>query len=702
MAYILSPASITDEDRLNQTAVLLSKQWGGSIASRRATLLQKTYSWILIDRSADPSLVLGHIRLTPAVSTTLQDCAANTGVLTSVIISSQQRGKGLGRILMHLIEAQAKLQGYHILTLWTHDAEDFYTKIGYTKCEPRRALTTMVSAFENLNHKTVNNLESMLSKQLNLRHSMQTSTIPSVISNHISSDYTSEESTGQYTVWLQKRLCDEIPLQLVSLQDIRKDILNSDCVQDQISRICSEGTVITEVSLQWVLHVSCDSSNSNSSGGSSSTISTSSGSCANIIWSSGNVNRGTNTTVGGTTTTTTTSAPDGLPWARQIGPSCGIQALRFARYILTGLDAVPAMVEPELSSREVTGGVRVELSSGGAVVEQADSFSSSSSSSSDNVCHSVHTYHLTIPLANTTTILDNNQSPIYHINSHNINDIHYTTAPIQMRHPIEYTSTGSSTTPTTTPTSTTTTPASTTITLLARAIAQGYTKDGELFNIHHACSLACQLLEGYTQSGSSSSGGSERSSSNSTSGIHAEVMSVPNLTAAQLCSILSGTHTTDTHPVFTGLYTAGHPGLVLFPYDRDDIRSVPCSKRGAAAHYALLCGYVLLPHTTIGGGVSSGGDSSTTTTTGVSTADGEVHPEQLLVVGIHGLSRHPIVATWAQWVKSNSQLYCDISSNGCAGSSSSNGSSIDATATSSTSSVHAVSLRDNCVAVWRE
>ena len=280
---------------------------------------------------------------------------------------------------------------------------------------------------------------------------------------------------------------------------------------------------------------------------------------------------------------------------------------------------------------------------------------------------------------------------MYHINSHNINDMHYTTSPIQ---PIQYTSTDITTTPTTTPTSTTTTPTSTTTTptsttttLLARAIAQGYTKDGELFNIHHACSLACQLLDGYTQSGSDSC------SSNSTSVIHAEVMSVPNLTAAQLCSILSG------------LYTSGHPGLVLFPYDRDDVRSVPCSKRGAAAHYALLCGYVLLPPTT------TTGDGNTSTISGSSTAEGEVSPEQLLVVGIHGLSRHPIVATWAQWVKSNSQLYCDSSGGNSGGScgstiigSSGSSSGINAaTATSSTSSsAHAVSLRDNCVVVWRE
>ena len=40
----------------------------------------------------------------------------------------------------------------------------------------------------------------------------------------------------------------------------------------------------------------------------------------------------------------------------------GIQALRLVRYILTGLDAVPAMVEPGLSSREITGGVGVDLS----------------------------------------------------------------------------------------------------------------------------------------------------------------------------------------------------------------------------------------------------------------------------------------------------------------------------------------------------
>jgi N-acetylglutamate synthase-like GNAT family acetyltransferase len=156
MTYALVSAASSADALVERAAVLLSQQWGGSIASRKTTLLQKHYSLLLIDRQ-EPESVLGHVRLSPGVATTSNiEYTALSGVITSVVIDPALRGRGLGMQLMRLVETEALKLGYCILTLWTHDADEFYAKLGYVRCEPRRAVTTMVSAFESLNHSALN------------------------------------------------------------------------------------------------------------------------------------------------------------------------------------------------------------------------------------------------------------------------------------------------------------------------------------------------------------------------------------------------------------------------------------------------------------------------------------------------------------------------------------------------------------------
>lgn len=96
MTYSLIAAATAPADALNIGSELLSKQWGGSLEARKAQLLQKNFSWLLVE-SADHNNVLGHVKLTPAVQTNSDVYGtAPSGVLTSVVISETHRGQGVG------------------------------------------------------------------------------------------------------------------------------------------------------------------------------------------------------------------------------------------------------------------------------------------------------------------------------------------------------------------------------------------------------------------------------------------------------------------------------------------------------------------------------------------------------------------------------------------------------------------------------
>ena len=56
--------------------------------------------------------------------------------IESVVISRNLRGKGLGRLLMEGCEKYALEKGFKTLYLSTHDQEAFYSRLGFTLCEP--------------------------------------------------------------------------------------------------------------------------------------------------------------------------------------------------------------------------------------------------------------------------------------------------------------------------------------------------------------------------------------------------------------------------------------------------------------------------------------------------------------------------------------------------------------------------------------
>lgn len=60
----------------------------------------------------------------------------NAAWVESVIIRRDLRGAGYGRILMNKTEEYARVSGFSIMYLSTHDQQVFYSKLGYDFCPP--------------------------------------------------------------------------------------------------------------------------------------------------------------------------------------------------------------------------------------------------------------------------------------------------------------------------------------------------------------------------------------------------------------------------------------------------------------------------------------------------------------------------------------------------------------------------------------
>ncbi|VDK85799.1 unnamed protein product, partial [Onchocerca ochengi] len=108
-------------------------EWPRSLGARENTLrksLNSTppMSFIVIDKKTDK--LIGHARLCPLL-TVPQSCW-----IESVIISSDLRGKGLGCWLMNQLENEARKFGFKKIYLSSENKQAFYSKCGYSACEP--------------------------------------------------------------------------------------------------------------------------------------------------------------------------------------------------------------------------------------------------------------------------------------------------------------------------------------------------------------------------------------------------------------------------------------------------------------------------------------------------------------------------------------------------------------------------------------
>jgi hypothetical protein len=175
------------------------------------------------------------------------------------------------------------------------------------------------------------------------------------------------------------------------------------------------------------------------------------------------------------------------------------------------------------------------------------------------------------------------------------------------------------------------------------------------------------------------------------------------------------TNTLDNTEDYTQHHHHHHRGVLIFPYDRDECMSEPCNKGGSKAHYALIIGYIIINNEEkmmkkeemMSGGKQYGSstDDCTTTTTTLDPSSSSVNyamvnsvdydknskssysnnvnitaactdddddndensdysvaindldiDEDIYLIGIHGLSKHPIVAPYRKWIASNQQL----------------------------------------------
>ena len=166
------------------------------------------------------------------------------------------------------------------------------------------------------------------------------------------------------------------------------------------------------------------------------------------------------------------------------------------------------------------------------------------------------------------------------------------------------------------------------LSLLAVARARGYSVDGEVFDVGHLCDLARGVC-----------------------GLDAAVVAWP--APRQLVAA----------------FEAGH--VFVVPYDRGEAEhGAPACRGGTRAHYALLVGCASRCSSDSDGGGSGGSSSSSSSSTDegsptaplmvLSTAplasEGTITDADIIIVGQHGMSSHPVAATFDAWRTSNAQL----------------------------------------------
>lgn len=93
----------------------------------------------------------------------MTECFENSGgsaaAATYIIVNPHYRGRQWGRHLMALIEQRAVKLGYHYVYLWTHTAIPFYKKLGYRECE---RVSLHRACLKTLETQQVDQLESLL------------------------------------------------------------------------------------------------------------------------------------------------------------------------------------------------------------------------------------------------------------------------------------------------------------------------------------------------------------------------------------------------------------------------------------------------------------------------------------------------------------------------------------------------------------
>jgi GNAT superfamily N-acetyltransferase len=276
-------------------------------------------SYILLKHSAQTTsttknahIVLGHGRLTECY----ESAGGNAAAATYILIDPEHRGKGYGRTLVRLLEQEAKSKErlgcqYHFVYLWCKTTTaPFYERSGYLPCRNRvslqkpclKALTaTSVQSLEDILQRkrtsavTVNgnNNNAVIS---NTKKKLETVVLlpSSSLSSQSKEDNNRNKITGngeqpvaEEDVWLRKRLVDHVESIHISEQDRRNELQQFVVSTNNTSKVVS-----SDISTNTIV-VAEQKPNLN-------------------YWYQYRWN-------------------PHIPWQMQIGPSCGLTAIRMIR-----------------------------------------------------------------------------------------------------------------------------------------------------------------------------------------------------------------------------------------------------------------------------------------------------------------------------------------------------------------------------------
>lgn len=216
-----------------------------------------------------------------------ESAGGNAAAATFVVVSSTIRRNGFGSQLMALLEDQAKQLGYHYVYLWTKTAIPFYRKIGYVECQ---RVSLKRACLQSLDSHQVEGLEAILLSKKKKSDNMTTTTTTTKTNTTVSMTAASrrketillppgdDENDDKHSlpdVWMRKRLVEQVGSIRISFED----------------------------RIQELYSFLSDSIDSNGRG----------------YWDWRYQFRS-------------------LPWQAQIGPSCGLAALRMVRDYFLSLD----------------------------------------------------------------------------------------------------------------------------------------------------------------------------------------------------------------------------------------------------------------------------------------------------------------------------------------------------------------------------